>query len=268
MKAIKIVTISLLINFLLQIITFADYGIYYGTNKNYAQKTFSKFDMMIIQPYNFDLYKNYTGKKICYLTVWEFDWTQTEFDNLGLSESKIWVNNEWNSIIIDMSNKKWQEYVLQKSNDLKKMWCDGMFLDTIWNDWQEKGAIEIVKKLRKNWQKSIIIPNNPHNIKKDIVDYVDGAMFENFWDYGTNEKSSEWIWYKNVSEEYNKLYISKWKPIYVLSYWNPYKNAKMKIWWEKVLTLAKNYEFQVIFTDYDLTKIFAHKKNNSLNQFK
>jgi hypothetical protein len=55
------------------LITSAEYGIYYWTDNKYAPKTFG-LDTMIIQPYNFDLYKTYTGKKICYLSVGEFDW--------------------------------------------------------------------------------------------------------------------------------------------------------------------------------------------------
>lgn len=268
MKKIKILAMLLLWPLLIPMFTFADYGIYYGTSQSYATKTFSKFDMMIIQPYNFNLYKNYTGKKVCYLTVWEFDGTQQELDALWLSGAKVWVNTQWNSIIMNMSDINWQNYLINKSNDLKKMGCNGMFLDTIWNNWQEAWWIEIVKKLRNNWQDAFIIPNNPHNIKEAIVDYVDGAMFENFWDYGTTENSSDGLWYKNLSQEYKNLYTSKGKPVYALSYGNPYQNTTLKKWGQKVVSLANTYNFQVIFWDYNLTKIFAYKQGISLTQFK
>jgi len=268
MRKTKILAIWLLITFLLPILTFADYWIYYGTNQSYATKTFSKFDIMIIQPYNFNLYKNYTGKKVCYLTVWEFDGTQEELETLWLSQAKIWVNTEWNSIIMNMSDINWQNYLLSKSNELNQMGCHGMFLDTIWNDGQEAGWIEIVKKLRNNWSNAIIIPNNPHNIKEAIIDYVDGAMFENFWDYGTLENSSDGLWYKNLAQQYKDLYTSKWKPVYALSYGNPYQNTTLKKWGQKVVSLATNYNFQVVFSDYNLTKIFAYKKGTTLTQFK
>jgi|GEM_PF-5412449 len=34
-------------------------------------------------------------------------------------------------------------------------------------------------------------------------------MFENFWDYGTLENSSDGLWYKNLSQQYKDLYTSK-----------------------------------------------------------
>lgn len=73
---------SLLFSLLAPAIASADFGIYYGTDAVYAKRTARAFDMMIIQPYNFNLYANYTGKKICYLTVGEFDGTATELTNL------------------------------------------------------------------------------------------------------------------------------------------------------------------------------------------
>lgn len=269
MKKIKIIALTILLSLLTTNLTFADYWIYYWTNKNYVKKTFSKFDLMIIQPYNFNLFKNYTWKKICYLTVWEFDWSENELNNLGLKEAKVWINTEWNSIIMNMSNLKWQNYLLNKSNELKTMWCDGMFLDTIWNDWQELWWIEIVKKLRSNWKNSIIIPNNPHNIKKEIFDYVDWAMFENFWDYGTKVNSEDGLWYKELSAQYKEEFVDKWKVVYALSYWNPFwTNILRNKWWQEVLNLTNNYWFGLIFSDYNLTKIYGYKKLNKLIQFK
>ena len=55
----------------------AYYGIYYGTDQKMANATYG-FNIMIIEPYNFNLYKNYTGKKICYISVGEFDGTSDE----------------------------------------------------------------------------------------------------------------------------------------------------------------------------------------------
>jgi len=55
----KIISLFVLISLLLiPCLTNAEYWIYYWVNSNYSKKTLSKFDLMIIQPYNFDLYKN------------------------------------------------------------------------------------------------------------------------------------------------------------------------------------------------------------------
>jgi len=60
----------------------AEYGMYYGMDPAYAKRIAATFDMMIIQPYNYDLYMNYPGKKICYLTIGEFDGTAAELAKL------------------------------------------------------------------------------------------------------------------------------------------------------------------------------------------
>lgn len=124
---------------LIPALTSADYGIYYGTNATYAKRTSETFDMMIIQPYNYKLYANYTGKKICYLSVGEFDGTVTDLTTLGLDGAKIGYNATWNSYFMDMSNLLWQDYLVKKEGELKTMGCDGLFLDTIWQDGQEVG---------------------------------------------------------------------------------------------------------------------------------
>lgn len=268
MKTLKIFSATLLLFLLTTNMSLAQYWIYYWTNKSYAKKTSTPFDLMIIQPYNFDLYKNYNWSKICYLTVWEFDWTENELNSLWLSEAKVWVNTEWNSIIMNMANLKWQNYLLQKSNQLKQMWCNWMFLDTIWNDWQEAWWIEVVKKLKNNWPQSIIIPNNPHNIKKEIFNYVDWIMFENYWDFGTKSWSQDANWYNQLSQEYKQEYVDKWKKVYALSYWNPFStNIKRQNWWLDVLNLSNIYWFELIFWNYNLNKIYSYKKWNILIKF-
>jgi len=249
----KIISLFVLISLLLiPCLTNAEYWIYYWVNSNYSKKTLSKFDLMIIQPYNFDLYKNYKGKKICYITVWEFDWDQEELNSLDLQDATVWFNDEWNSFVMDMSNSKWQDYLLNQENKLKNLWCNWLFLDTIWNDWQELWWIEITKKLRQNWENAYIIPNNAHNIKNEIKDYVNGFMFENFWDVNIKDNSEDAKWLLSQMQEYTD--IVKWtdKKLFAINYWNPFKNKK---WWNKTKELSKKYWFEMIFSNYNLDKI-------------
>lgn len=49
------------------------------------------------------------------------------------------------------------------------------------------------------------MPNNAHNIKKDIVNYVDAYMFENFWDKTVKDNSQEAKWLLTQMQEYNTL---------------------------------------------------------------
>lgn len=261
--------ISLILTWILissPLIASAEYGIYYWTSQKYANKTVG-FNTMIIQPYNYNLYKNYTGKKICYLSVWEFDWTQSELDSLGLNNAKIWFNSDWNSFIMNMSDSNWQEYLVKEEIKLKNMWCNWLFLDTIWQDWQETWWIEITKKIRENWKDAYIIPNNAHNIRSDILNYVNAFMFENFWELNTKNWSDDAIWLEEQMQEYQKLV--KWtnKKLYAISYGNPFV-SKNKKWWDKVKNLSIKYWFEQIFTNLHLTNIYwyLNKKTNKINK--
>lgn len=262
--------ISLILTWILiasPLITSAEYGIYYWTNASYAKKTIKTFDTIIIQPYNLNLYKNYTGKKICYLTVGEFDWTADELWNLWLSGAVVGFNSDWNSFIMNMSNLKRQDYLIKEELKLKNMWCNGLFLDTIWQDWQETGWIEIVKKIRENWKDAYIIPNNAHFIRNDILNYVNAFMFENFWDMNIKDNSEDAKWLLVQMQEYQNL--TKWtnKKLYAISYGNPFV-SKNKKWWEKIKNLSIKYWFEQIFTNLHLTNIYwyLNKKTNKINK--
>jgi len=106
---------------------------------------------------------------------------------------------------MDMSNPKRQDYLVKEELKLKNMWCNWLFLDTIWQDLQEEGWILITKKLRENWKDAYIIPNNAHNIKNEIKDYVDWYMFENFWDKTVKDNSEEAKWLLAKMQEYKNL---------------------------------------------------------------
>lgn len=237
-------------------ITYWNYWIYYGTNKNYAKTLYSKYDLIIMQDYNYHLFSKYNGKKICYLSVWEFDGNNESLISLGLSWSKIWENKNWESSIMDMWNQKWIDYVLQKQTDLKILGCDGLFLDTIWQDGYEKEAIDLVKIIKNNWKESYIIVNNWHNIMYDIVDYIDGYMFENFWSYGTIIWTTDADWYIQLAREYEILAKKNNKKIYTLIYWNPNKNLKLKKWWLQVKKICSQYHFEFIFSNSNIDKIY------------
>lgn len=230
---------------------FASYWIYYGTNKTYA-KTITWYDILIVQPYNYNLFKDYKGKKICYITVWEFDGTKDELNQLWLSGAVKWYNSQWNSYLMDMSSTLWQTYLIKKEWELKKLKCDWIFLDTIWQDWQEKAWIDIVKKLKSNWKDAYIVANNAHTIKKDIVKFVDAYMFENFWDKTVKAWSEDAKWLDNLSLEYQAIAKKYNKRIFTLSYGNPWTSK----WWKNIKDKATKYWFETIFADTNLQRIY------------
>lgn len=232
--------------------SFAQYWIYYWTSKSYA-KTLFNYDVMIIQPYNINLFKDYKGKKVCYLTVGEFDGTESELESLWLKDAVKWFNSEWNSYMMDMSNSKWQDYLISQENNLKTIWCNWVFMDTIWQDWQEDAWVTIAQKIKQNWSDWYIVVNNWHYIKDRIIDYVDAYMFENFWDKTVKAWSEDEKWLQELSSEYQNIAKTYNKRIFALSYWNPATAIK---WWKNVKAKASLYWFEIIFSNLNLTKIF------------
>lgn len=103
------------------------------------------------------------------------------------------------------------------------MGCNGMFLDTSGNNWQEAWWIEIVK-LRNNWQDAFII-YTIHIISKKRLLIIDGAMFENFWDYMEQLKILLMDYGMYLSQEYKNLYT---RENCICNCWNPYQNTTLK----------------------------------------
>lgn len=234
----------------------SEMGIYYGTDAKVARKLFNK-KINIIQDYNFSLFRGYTGKKICYLSVWESTEDQAILSTLWLDALIIGKNADWWGYIMNMSDEKWQNYLVQKAQNLKNLWCNGLFIDTIWQSDQQSGWIEIIKKLRINWTNAFIIVNNAHEIKETIAENVNGYMFENFWQYWTTKWSTDGNWYVALFGEYLKLWQS-WKTLYAISYSDPstYKTKALKTWWMELSSLAKLYHFSTIYASKDLDNIY------------
>ena len=246
--------------------SYSSFIFYYWDDKNYVDTVLSKWrdvDYLVIQDYNFELFKQWPGKKICYLSVWEFDWTKEDLKKLHLEKAVVWYNKEWNSFIMDMGDKKWRKYLKKRLKYLKKLWCDGVFLDTLWQQWQDDKAKWLVKYLRSKWKKWIFIVNNAHNIKFDIVKYVDWYLFENFWDKWTKYCDDDCKWYLSQFKDYKRIKEKYRKLLWAISYWDPDRD---KNWYNQVIDIANKYWFEVDFGNYDLTKIYKiFLRNNNIS---
>ena len=241
---------------------YADYGIYYGTSQTYANKTF-KLSPVIVQPYNFPLYAKYSGPKICYLSVGEFDGSSAELGSLGLSGAAVGFNPDWNSYVMDMGAASWTGYLVKQEASLKSKGCTGLFLDTVWQSGYENQAVALVKTLRSNWKTAFIVVNNAHDIKYRIMDDVDAFMFENFWDRGTVASSSDGQWYLAQMAEYADLKKNFGKKLYALSYGNPFTYAS---WAKTVKSYAGAYGFDLVFANSNLTTMtgYLDSKTNGI----
>lgn len=234
---------------------YAEYGIYYGMSATYAKRTAQAFDRMIVEPYNISLYSMYTGKKICYLSVGEFAGTPTELDALRLTSAQVGYNSTWNTYIMDMGNTTWQKYLLASAQKIRSLGCNGLFLDTIWQDGQETGAIAIVRALRAQWPSAYIIPNNAHNIKTQIVASVDGYMFENFWEKTIKTGSADANWLTTQMQEYQTLNKKYNKRLFGIVYGDPFAN---QTWSNTTKNLALKYGFDMIYANTALSTIYGY----------
>ena len=154
-----------------------------------------------------------------------------------------------------MSNVTWQKYLLASAQKLKSMGCNGLFLDTIWQDGQETGGVAIVRSLRAQWPTAYIIPNNAHNIKKQIVGSVDGYMFENFWEQSVKVGSADANWLTAQMQEYQTLSQTYNKRLFAIVYGDPFTN---KTWSNTTKNLALKYGFGMIYANTALSAIYGY----------
>lgn len=80
--------------------------------------------------------------------------------------------------------------------------------------------VAMVKRLRENWSEGYFIANNPHAFKNEIRDFVEGYMFENFFDKTATVSDKTWL--RTQSEEYKVLRDLYGKRIFALSYGDPF----------------------------------------------
>ena len=169
--------------------------------------------------------------------------------------AQIGYNPNWNTYIMDMSSATWQQYLLTSAKKLRTLGCDGLFLDTIWQNGQETGAIAIVRALRTQWLNAYIIPNNAHNIKNQIIASVDGFMFENFWDKTIKSGSADANWLTTQMQEYQTISKTYNKRLFGIVYGDPFAN---KTWSNTTKNLALKYGFGMIYTNTSLTTIYGY----------
>ena len=97
----------------------------------------AQFDNLMLEPDHFDASaRNFlrlqNTKLFAYLSVGEFDGDKQELAKAGLngSTSDV-VNHAWNSYVMNLADKKWQEHLEARAKSLYKQGYDGLFLDTL-----------------------------------------------------------------------------------------------------------------------------------------
>ncbi len=92
------------------------------------------------------------------------------------------------------------------------------------------------------------------------MSYVDGYMFENFWDKTVKDGSGDAEWLLAQMQEYNTLKNTYGKRLFAINYGDPFVS---KAWGTKTKNLATKYGFEIIYTNRNITTIYGFLKTNT-----
>ena len=166
--------------FLILSITFLygfNLGFFYNTK---VPREFNLYNLVVVPNNVKKIRKNF----IAYISLGE-----------NINPEKSWIlgkNKNWNSYIVDIRNKNYQKYLINKIKHLKKF--RGFFFDTLdsyklilpkkqWKSY-EKAEINFIKQVKKVFPHKIIILNRGFNIikylKKDVFAVIAEGMFEGY----------------------------------------------------------------------------------------
>ena len=202
---------------------------FYGEVRN--EYDFSKYKLAILEQENVkDLEQIKSKGTLCiaYVSLGEAEdyrwyWDEMKGKDFILEENPDWEGNYY----IDPRSKEWKNYFIYRIiPKVLKDGYDGLFLDTIdtaeyleWKDEEKyKGSMdamaELIRDIRKNYPRIIIISNNGLAIIDKFAKYVDIALVEDLYtmydfenqEYGTQDKevteeNRELL--QRISSEYN-----------------------------------------------------------------
>lgn len=159
-------------------------------SKNIDDRFINFYDKVVVEADAIDnIYAmRYPDKMVAYVSVGEIEpWrkTQTPYE-------KSWIiseNTTWNSLIADLNQEAYQNFIFERIKKLYKMGYRNFFLDTMdayhvtsknkkLFKKQQKALITFVKKLDKAYPKSRIIINRGFELLEEIHPYVDAIVAE------------------------------------------------------------------------------------------
>ncbi|MDR2492044.1 MAG: endo alpha-1,4 polygalactosaminidase [Coriobacteriales bacterium] len=177
----------------------ASYACYYGNSS--ALEKLKGYDLAIIDFKAIGGAKSVADLKqagvtvIAYVTLGEEDLppgvkpTQTGGDWYIPHAANALKNSEWGSYYVDAGNPRWQAKILNEAEQLLDAGVDGFFFDTVDTVANERvlkyrdtraGMVDLIKKLDAAYPGAIKVVNRGFSILEDVVENIDGVMFEEF----------------------------------------------------------------------------------------
>jgi hypothetical protein len=235
-----------------------DYGVFIGSSPREIKKL-AKYDEVVIDGFYFTKdnidYLHKRGVKVySYINIGSLEKFRPyyyDFKHITLDPYENWHDERW----IDVSNKKWQDYIINSiAKNLSHKGIDGFFIDnvdvySIYNNPETfQGVHAILNTLHKSYNKPIIINGGYHFINKafsqkiNVNEFLYGINLEEVY---TNIDNYEYnIFSKKNSADINYAleYLSSLKGtgfhIYVIEY---SKNRRLN---RKITNIYKDLNFK------------------------
>jgi hypothetical protein len=202
-KALKI--FLLLTNF-----TFAKNAIvYYGLDFSYLNVM--NADYIIVQPNHINtkdsLFYLYRNNIYAYVSIGEL--------TADLKVPKDWIkskNKSWNSRVVDINNKHYQNFLIKELEKLRKQGFKNFFFDTLDSFYfysktpeaiakSQKSLSEFINRVHRKFPKSKIIVNRGFDIIDNIHNSITAVLLESYYRGLSGDPKSP---YKAVNEEARK----------------------------------------------------------------
>ncbi|RUM55490.1 MAG: hypothetical protein DSY40_03880 [Nautilia sp.] len=214
--------------------------VYYGEELNFSK--LKNFDYIITQEYNTNpmnpLFKKYRNKIYIYVSIGEIYNPKNIPQNWIKSENK-----NWHTAVLDITNKDYQNYLLNKLAKLRKKGFKNFFFDTLDSYYlYSKTPLQIEKarnalanfinRVHQKFPNSKIVVNRGFDIIDKTNNSINAVLFESYY-RGLGGPTG----YKKVSENDRK-------------------------WLDSKLEKFKNYNKDIICVDY----LPLNKINSSIGE--
>ncbi len=186
------------------------YSFWYGINP--PVDLLSQFDRIVVEADNLNnqeikALQQHSGKVLAYLSIGE---NSTRSPATGTINST-WVlgtNPHWKSQILDLSAPGWQEFILQRANQLADRGIQGFFLDTLdsYNlvklsqsekENQQQSLIQLIQTIKKRFPDLSLVANRGFEVMDQIAPYLEAVAAESLYQGWNNSKQK----YLPVSEQ-------------------------------------------------------------------
>ncbi len=216
-----------------------DIAFYYGSRP--PVEDLRHFDQIVIQPSQVLPHERKALLKLdslifAYVSFGEIARNSEDMERINTKWS-IGVNPAWNSLVMDMTDPAWHEYLLEQHFD--RLWRDGyraFFLDTVdsylivtaegkQRDEQEKGLVALLAEIKRRFPGCKLILNRGFEVLDRASQYTDGMVAESLF-HGfdpvtgkhapTREENRAWL-LNQLTRAQNEFNV----PVTVLDYVEP-----------------------------------------------